>query len=253
MLKQAVVAVVAAAALGGIVTPAALADDSQGNLKITDVTVNDGKAVTIDARGTVSFPVDLTYIDDRVYGQRYELFLYHGTLDGPTTAQPTTGGPCRVADAEVIQCRFNFRLSSAVLANHHAGSWHVSAFVRSGVDGDYHRKPDAVTFQLRREGRVTVNASPEPVRKGRKIAVTGKLTRANWDTNDYTGYAAQAKLQFRRAGTSTYTTVKPVTSSSSGVLKATVTASADGYWRYVFPGTSTTSPATATSDYIDVR
>ncbi|MEU6009561.1 hypothetical protein [Streptomyces sp. NPDC047453] len=61
------------------------------------------------------------------------------------------------------------------------------------------------------------------------------------------------KLQFRKKGTSTYTTVKTVTTSSSGNLKTTVKASTDGYWRYTFAGTSTTASATAGGDYVDVR
>jgi hypothetical protein len=61
------------------------------------------------------------------------------------------------------------------------------------------------------------------------------------------------KLQFRKAGTSTYTTVKTVTSSSTGALKTTVTAATDGYWRWNFAGTSTTPAAKATGDFVDVR
>ncbi|WP_327180293.1 hypothetical protein OG599_14350 [Streptomyces sp. NBC_01335] len=40
---------------------------------------------------------------------------------------------------------------------------------------------------------------------------------------------------------------------STGALKTTVTASADGYWRWTFGGTPTTGTATATGDYVDVR
>ena len=44
-----------------------------------------------------------------------------------------------------------------------------------------------------------------------------------------------------------------VKTNSSGALRTTVVASADGYWRYSFAGTSTMGTVTATSDYVDVR
>lgn len=99
-----------------------------------------------------------------------------------------------------------------------------------------------------------MNASPEPVAKGKTITVSGKLTRASWDDRKYHGYTKQpVKLQFRKAGTSTYSTVKTVYTNSYGNLKTTVTASTDGYWRYYFPGTSTTALAKSTSDFVDVK
>jgi hypothetical protein len=42
----------------------------------------------------------------------------------------------------------------------------------------------------------------------------------------------QAALQFRKAGTNTYTAVRTVTANSAGDLRTTVAASADGYWRW---------------------
>ena len=40
-------------------------------------------------------------------------------------------------------------------------------------------------------------------------------------------------------------------SSTTGTLKTTVTASADGYFRYVFTGSATTSAVNSAADYID--
>ncbi|WP_107069520.1 hypothetical protein [Streptomyces durhamensis] len=38
----------------------------------------------------------------------------------------------------------------------------------------------------------TTQATPEPVTKGKTLTVTGTLTRADWNTNTYTGFAAIA-------------------------------------------------------------
>ncbi|QHA05404.1 hypothetical protein GQF42_20755 [Streptomyces broussonetiae] len=61
------------------------------------------------------------------------------------------------------------------------------------------------------------------------------------------------KLQFRKSGTSTYTTVKTVTTDSSGNLRTTATASAGGYWRYSYGGISTTPGVSATGVYVGVK
>ncbi|MGW3730943.1 hypothetical protein [Streptomyces sp. NPDC000851] len=108
--------------------------------------------------------------------------------------------------------------------------------------------------QVKRAARVSVNAAPEPVTKGKAITVTGSLTRADWVKQTYTAYGSQyVKLQFRKAGSTAYTTVKTVKASTAGVLKATVTASVDGTWRWAFGGTSTTGTAVSGGDYVAVR
>ncbi|MQY40686.1 hypothetical protein SRB17_87190 [Streptomyces sp. RB17] len=84
--------------------------------------------------------------------------------------------------------------------------------------------------------------------------MTGKLSQADWDDNVYHGYSTQSvKLQFRKVGASTYTTVKTVTTSSTGTLRTTVTAASDGYWRHAFAGTTTTASANAAGDYVDTK
>ncbi|MGW2959952.1 hypothetical protein ACWDGI_15895 [Streptomyces sp. NPDC001220] len=44
----------------------------------------------------------------------------------------------------------------------------------------------------------------------------------------------------------------PETSGSGGTLRTTNTAKADGCFRFLFPGTATTGPATAAGDFVDV-
>lgn len=47
--------------------------------------------------------------------------------------------------------------------------------------------------------------------------------------------------------------MRTVSTSSTGTLTTTAPASEDGYWRWNFAGTSTTPPAKATGDYVDVQ
>ncbi|GAA1544529.1 hypothetical protein GCM10009730_62090 [Streptomyces albidochromogenes] len=114
-------------------------------------------------------------------------------------------------------------------------------------------KDSAAKAEVLRNSKLTVNASPEPVKKNKTITITGALTRANWETYKYGGYTKQpVKLQYKKKGTSTYTTLKTVTTDSKGVPKTTTNATADGYFRYSFAGTSTTPAVTFAADYVDV-
>jgi hypothetical protein len=133
-----------------------------------------------------------------------------------------------------------------------AGPWDVYVQLRS-KDGDYYGDVHG-THPVKRRSTLTVNASPEPVAKGRTITVTGKLARANWDRYVYAGYTAQpVKLQFRPKGSNTYTTVRTIKSDSTGKLKTSVTAGRDGYWRWNFAGTATTPAVKTAGDFVDVR
>ncbi|MFC9227598.1 hypothetical protein ACFTZI_01250 [Streptomyces decoyicus] len=133
-----------------------------------------------------------------------------------------------------------------------AGIWKATAGA-TGNDWDHVIKDIAATVNVRRYAKVTVNASPEPVKKGRTLTVTGNLTRANWETCKYAGYTGQPVKPHSARRAPTPTTVKTVATGKGGALKSTVKAAADGYWRWSFAGTSTTSTATAPGDYVDVR
>jgi hypothetical protein len=108
--------------------------------------------------------------------------------------------------------------------------------------------------QLKRAARATVAATPETVTKGKKITVTGKLTRANWSTKKYDGYSGRTvSLQYRASDATSFKTLKKVTTSSTGGLNTTVTASADGFYRWVYYGNTTTDAVTTANVYVDVR
>ncbi|WP_203587354.1 hypothetical protein [Actinospica acidiphila] len=112
----------------------------------------------------------------------------------------------------------------------------------------------SATLQVKRAARATVNASPEPVVKNRTLTVTGKLTRTDWAKRAYPAYGGKAaRLEFRKAGTTTWKAVRTVRANSARTLKTTVKATADGYWRWMFGQTTTTGGATSAADYVDVR
>ncbi|MFK4065863.1 DUF5707 domain-containing protein [Streptomyces sp. NPDC029674] len=236
------------------------ADEVEGDTKITKITVNGGKDIVVgtSAKKTVKIAVtatDPSGIEDAV------AFLWHGTsfdeehIDGSMVPE-AENGDCKAVDATTSTCTVtvvadpNVNIYSNILA----GKWKVWT-IAQGKDGDYVSKDSYPTsVSVKRAAKLTTNASPEPIKKGKTLTVTGALTRANWETSKYAGYTKQdVKLQYKKKGATSYTTLKTVKSDTRGNLKTTVTASADGYYRYVFAGTSTTPSVTSTSDFVDVQ
>ncbi|MBL1081887.1 hypothetical protein JK359_07805 [Streptomyces actinomycinicus] len=187
--------------------------------------------------------------------------IYRGSAEQPENVQggqnPAT---CVDVTATTATCKgpidINPRETDAEvkLRNTQAGTWHGG-----GLAMDFENDKSAVQFGLgstlvQRNSTLTVNASPEPVTKGKTLTVTGKLSRANWEDHKYHGYTGQSvKLQFRKKGSSTYTTLKTLRTDSTGNLKTTAKATADGYYRFSFAGTTTTPAVSAAGDFVDVK
>ncbi|MFD3503789.1 hypothetical protein ACFWWT_29415 [Streptomyces sp. NPDC058676] len=235
-------------------------DVTFSNLKIASaIKVGTTNEVTTTVTYTLTHGTDVDITsDDFATGP----VIYKGSYDAPSNVlggdYPAT---CTATSSTTASCKgdINIYPADAYLINADAGTWTAGALALtySDQDGSIQGETDQGslgTTKVQRYSRLTVNAGPEPVYKGKTITSTGKLSRANWEDNHYHGYTYQpVKLQFRKAGTSTYTTVKTVTSDKYGNLKATATAAYDGYWRFSFAGTTTTPAVSAVGDYVDVR
>ncbi|MBT2525402.1 calcium-binding protein [Streptomyces sp. ISL-99] len=237
------------------------ADDAYGDTQITNVVVNGGKDIVLGTTAAKTINVSVTVTDNSGVDNA-DVALWHGSSfedpDGFLLSDQFMNdekATCTASSATTSTCKLTIPVDPQVdlYKNSLAGTWKVAA-IGWGKDGDFIEKDAYKTHRVQRASTLTVNAAPEPVVKGKPITVTGKLARANWETSTYAGYTAQpVKLQFRKAGTTTYTTVKTVNTDSTGNLKTTVTAASDGYWRWSFAGTSTTPAVSAAGDYVDVR
>ncbi|MFE9806433.1 hypothetical protein [Streptomyces sp. NPDC005548] len=261
-----VAAIVGAVALSVLTVPEAQAATT--GITVSNVVVNKGLPIVVGTSDEKEPPVTFTvslpsgYSTDDPFDWEAEPFLYHGT----SAAAGADGGglymgsyTCYQESARMETCEGELYIGPRydLDSNGDATTWKIGLALRlfkssgSLKAEEYKTAPGGVS--VRRWAKATVNASPEPVAKGRTITVTGSLTRADWVKHTYAGYARQsAKLQFRPKGGSAYSTVKTVKSGSTGALRTTVTANADGYWRWSFGGTSTTGTATSTSDFVDV-
>ncbi|WP_217206697.1 DUF5707 domain-containing protein [Streptomyces sp. AC550_RSS872] len=240
---------------------AAAADEAEGDTKITAVTVNGGKNIVVGTTQKKAFTVSVTATDPKGIHDAFAM-LWHGpsseNADGaivPSNLDDEQIGTCTNSSATTATCKITLIAdpNENIYGNILAGTWKVWA-AAAGNDGDYVIREAYKTAKVQRASKLTVNASPEPVKKGKTITVTGKLTRANWDRGTYNGYSAQpVKLQFRKKNSSTYTTVRTIKTSTTGDLKTTVKATQDGYFRYSFAGTSTTPAVNAAGDFVDVK
>ncbi|MFJ9106434.1 calcium-binding protein [Streptomyces sp. NPDC102283] len=283
-IRATVAAVSGALALSALAVPAAQADDGRswtvdhgvtapqpsagekskrsfaakqvGDAKFTSAVVNGGKPIVLGTKSKQTVPYTVTATDDSGIAGAAAFIWIGSSID----AEDSFGfGPdeksisCKVVNATTTTCKGTITLNPGLMLNSDATWWRVGA--AAGANDGQELERDAVSkVRVQRFSKLTVNASPEPVKKGKTITVTGKLTRANWDTGTYKGYSKQAvKLQFKKKGAKSYTTVKTVKTSSTGTLKTTVKASADGSWRYSFAGTPSTPAVSAKGDFLDVK
>ncbi|MFI0965866.1 hypothetical protein ACH4S8_31405 [Streptomyces sp. NPDC021080] len=261
-IRPATAAAFLATVLSASVIPAAAhaADRSApSDATFSNVVVNGGKDIVLGltTKKTVTITWTVTEPDGLAASWAY---LWHGpNTDDQDGRLPLAApaGTCTVSptDRTTHNCKVSFVVDAAAAFDHNglAGTWKVLGEAQD-VNDDWTAVDVAGTAQIKRYAKITVNAAPEPVKAGKTITVTGKLSRANWETGTYTGYEGRSvKLQFRKKGSTTYTTLKTITSGGSGALKTTTKATKDGYFRFVFAGSTTTGPATATGDFVDVR
>ena len=98
------------------------------------------------------------------------------------------------------------------------------------------------------------NAAPEPIRKGRTLTVSGRLTRVNNLGTGYTSYSGKAmRIYFRAKGTKTWTYMGSTKTGRDGRFRKAVKPKRDGIWRAYFAGTSNFDVQKSRDDYIDVR
>lgn len=232
-----------------------------GTITFSKGVVNGGKDIVLGT--TTNKSVTATYTATSSSGVALtEAFLWQGTdpssTDTITGALGTDDDPvCTESTTQtgVYSCKavFNIHAATDLKNNGVAGTWKLAL---GGYDLNASASFDdnVGTGKIKKASKLTADATPEPVKKGKTITVTGKLTRADWNTGKYTGYASQkVQLQFRKKGSNTYTTLKTITAGTGGALKTTTKATVDGYYRYSFATNATTGATTAAGDYVDVR
>ncbi|MFJ4844015.1 MULTISPECIES: hypothetical protein [unclassified Streptomyces] len=263
MRNRALTAVAAgAAALVVLGAPAAHAE-GRGDIRVIKTVVHGGTDVSVGTKGTVVFPIVMTIRDNSgVKSVSHVSAFNRSNLFGPVS---WTGTRCTKKSATTSVCTATMAIHPEGIrpygeggfegwnANQVAGLWQVNATVRAN-DGDYWISDDIARFKVRRGAVLTTDAGPEPVAKRGTLTVKGQLKRADWQDLKYHTFAGQpVRLQFKKAGSTQWSTVKTATTNSSGGVSVKMTATAAGSWRWVFSGTSTTGQATSAADAVVLK
>ncbi|MGW0771325.1 hypothetical protein [Streptomyces sp. NPDC002676] len=229
--------------------------EGRGDIRVVKTVVDHGTNVVVGTSKTIEFPIVMTIRDDS--GVKGVTHLAAFSVNNGSGDAEWTGTSCTKSSSTTSVCTATMRFVPVYMAdnggNASAGVYQVNATVKAN-DGDYWISDDIARFKVQRASKLVTDASPEPVAKGGKLTVTGSLTRANWEDLKYHGYGAQdVKLQYKKTGSSSYSTVKTVVTDAAGKLRTTVIANASGTWRWYFPGTTTTARVTSPGDTVTVR
>ncbi|MEU8654348.1 hypothetical protein [Streptomyces sp. NPDC048737] len=232
--------------------------EGRGDVRVVSAVVNGGADVTVGTAQKVTFPIAITVRDNSgVKGLTRVSTFNRSNLYGFFS---WTGTTCKKKSSTTSVCTATMSVDPAWIAasddidsNRVAGLWTVNATVKAN-DGDYRISDSLAAYKVKRDSKLTTDAAPEPVAKGAKLTVTGKLSRANWENRKYQGFAGQdVKLQYRKAGAAHYSTVRTVRTGSSGQLSTKVTVTSAGSWRWYFPGTTTTARIVSVGDAVALK
>ncbi|UIX31479.1 hypothetical protein [Streptomyces sp. GQFP] len=270
----AVIATAGALALSVLNAPAAQAKDT--GIVVSNLVFNNGKPIVVGTSKVSETPVPFNialpsgYTVDGIGRWRISPFLYRGNLKDVAkgTAKNslwTIPYECYEQGSQRARCEGSLFINpdpymEEVDSNSDATTWKIGVYLALFPAGDgpvlaEEYESRSGTVSLRRAAKLaTADATPEPVTKGKKLTLKSKLTRANWTTKKNDAYAGSTvSLQFRAKNATSFKTLKKVKTNSAGALSTSVTATTDGFFRWVYYGNTTTGTATSGQDYIDVR
>lgn len=256
-------ALLTAGAVAGGLLLAPPAQAAYNDTAIRSTTINNGKPIVMGTSGTATVTVPVTTViqDDSggVATIDAQLHTFGGGffftfLEGPTNHNMT----CTKTTSTTSTCTGTAIIHQYSLDNASAGrpvQLRISGYANDTGQYLLHSDPEDAVPLLKETKLATANAAPEPVRKDGTLTVTGKLTRPDWNSWDVdgdkisVGYGGRpVRLQFKKAGATSYSTVKTVTSASDGTLRTTVPATTSGAWRWSFAGSSTSAPSVSSGD-----
>jgi hypothetical protein len=106
--------------------------------------------------------------------------------------------------------------------------------IPAGGGTTLHTNTVTIGISVKRPSTLAFNASPEPVKKGKKITAAGTLK-----VDGKTLAHATVRIYFKKSGTSTYARKSTLTTNRKGAFRTHFTASKSGTWKAVYDGGST--------------
>jgi len=143
-----------------------------------------------------------------------------------------------------------YRGSLGICGKYPPGAWHAEVYgaaVPTGATTDVTTNQVRINISLKRPSKLTFNASPEPVKKGKKVTAAGTLKI------DGKAYAnLPVVIYFKASGSKTWTVKGTAKTTSKGAFSRKFVATKSGTWKAVYAG-STTRQAAGTADAVAVK
>ncbi|KDN86300.1 hypothetical protein [Kitasatospora cheerisanensis] len=244
------VAAVGAVAL--VLVPATVPETSRGDTALVSVVVNGGRTVELGPTETRTFPVEVTATDRSGIRAVDPIGLWgpnYATLKvGPMTCVPLD------ATGTVSRCtgEATAAATSRVLFDDQAGTWFVDLRIRAG-DGDRYVSKSAGGFSLKRTAGFDEVSAPARAASGDAVQVQARLRRAMWDEHDWVPQPGTlVYLQFRPAGSDTWTTLSAAGTDGEGRVSMQMPARLSGAYQWFAPGDKWTGAAVSAEIPVEV-
>lgn len=224
-----------------------------------------GKEIWIDGTSVTVEPIkssSRSKVTIRVNFGGTSGFVLDETFEPSVTIQSDAGYDFDYFDLQPTSKRDVWTATTYLPNYSQVGKWWlgVSAWADWADGGwDTYDQEFQQSFNVQRQSKLTLNATPEPVDKGDRVTVTGRLQLLRFH-EEYWGQGAywsnlsgqKVKLYFDPTGSEPRRYVTTVTTNSSGVYAWTWKASRTGIWSAEYAGTSSRTFVRSAGDKIAV-
>ncbi len=153
----------------------------------------------------------------------------------------------------LVGVRNVYRATVGVRNDAHTGRWKTDFFVMDTANNMALRRGKAAFYVKRDTSFTDFNASPERVRRGGALTVSGKLLRFEPGAGRVAYAEKRVQILFKRHDRTRWVEKAVARTGRRGLFSVAVTAGADGAWRAHFPGTDNHVARYSDRDAIDVR
>ncbi|MFJ6935299.1 hypothetical protein [Streptomyces sp. NPDC101132] len=235
--------------------PAAATGERVGDTRISDVVVNDGHPYAPDLSPDATVKVRFTVTDPAGVAAAGAYF-HHGTYDRPDGVVPQYwNAACTPATATTATCtaQVAVRPVDELGRNSLAGLWSVTAWAHSKDGSGRVLVTKAGTADLRRTTTISPDWPPMSLPKGSTYTLKPQLRVLSWISGKNLVLPdATVRLEWKKAGSSTWTTVATAKTGTDGRVSFPRTATEDGQLRLRYDGAAGLALADTGAYTIDV-
>lgn len=163
---------------------------------------------------------------------------------GVDISEPGTGSVVKGEEIHRVGSTLTYRGSVKFCGSDLAGRYTAAVYgvfaPKEKEDGFEQTNVVRKSIYLKRPSSLSLNATPEPVKKGKKLTAKGVLK-----VNGKVFSGATVKVYFKATGASAYTYKGAARTNAKGVYTKAFTATRSGVWKAVYAGSNARNAASA--------